>query len=123
VLGQLLGNIDALRATRPAHTRHAPTLGETQALLRTIRNEGGYPTNFIARLLYGCGLRVSEPLNQPLNLRIKDIDLERRRLCIRGAKGGNDRMAALPASLVGELIRQMQFARVVWLRDKQNRRY
>ena len=60
-----------------------PTVGETQALLQTVRNQGGYPTNLVARMLYGCGLRVSEPLN----LRIKDIDLERRRLCIRGAKG------------------------------------
>jgi integrase/recombinase XerD len=47
-------------------------------------------------MLYGCGLRVSEPLN----LRIKDVDLQQSRLCIRGAKGGNDRMVALPATLV-----------------------
>jgi integrase len=30
-----------------------------------------YPTNLVSRMLYGCGLRVSEPLN----LRIKDVDL------------------------------------------------
>jgi integrase len=46
----------------------------------------------VASLLYGCGLRVSEPLN----LRVKDVDLQRRRLCIRGAKGGNDRVVSLP---------------------------
>lgn len=77
VLEQPLGNVNALRAHRPARERHAPTLSETQALLQTVRNHGGYPTNLIARMLYGCGMRVSEPLN----LRIKDIDLERRRLC------------------------------------------
>ncbi len=60
VLARPLGNVNALRATRPVHERHAPTLGETQLLLRTIRNENGYPTNLIARLLYGCGLRVSK---------------------------------------------------------------
>jgi integrase len=63
VLGQQLGNINALRTTRPAHERHAPTVAETQLLLQTVRNHGGYPTNLIARMLYGCGLRVSEPLN------------------------------------------------------------
>jgi site-specific recombinase XerD len=97
VLGQQLANINSLRAQRPAHERHAPSLADTKALLQTIRNEGGYPTNLIARMLYGCGLRVIEPLN----LRIKDINLERCRLCIRGAKGGNDRVVALPLSLAG----------------------
>ncbi len=63
VLRQPLGNVDALRAKRPVHERHTPSIPETRLLLQTIRNEGGYPTNLIARLLYGCGLRVSEPLN------------------------------------------------------------
>jgi integrase len=86
VLAQPLGCISTLRAKRPVHERHAPTVTETHALLRVIRNEGGYATNLVARLLYGCGLRVSEPLR----LRIKDVDLERRRLTIRSAKGGQD---------------------------------
>jgi integrase len=73
VLEQPLGNVDALRAKRPVRERHAPSVGDTQALLRTIRDAGGYPNNLIARMLYGCSLRVSEPLN----LRIKDINLER----------------------------------------------
>jgi hypothetical protein len=55
VLGQPLQGVDALRATRPARMRHAPSISDTQALLETIRNVGGYPTNLIARLLYGCG--------------------------------------------------------------------
>ena len=95
VLNQTIGNIDALRAQRPVHMRHAPTVAETHALLQTIRNLGGYPTNFIARMLYGCGLRVSEPLN----LRIKDVNLERCRLVIRGAKGGKDPLIFLPMPL------------------------
>jgi integron integrase len=117
ILEQPLGNVQALRATRPVHERHAPTVGETQALLQTVRNQGGYPSNLVARMLYGCGLRVSEPLN----LRIKDIDLERRRFCIRGAKGGNDRVVAIPVTLIPELARQMQSARAVWERDRQDR--
>jgi len=60
VLRQPLQNIDALRATRPARLRHAPTVAETQALLQTVRDRAGYPTNLIARLLYGCGLRVCD---------------------------------------------------------------
>ncbi len=75
-----------------------------------------YPTNLIARMLYGCGLRVSEPLN----LRIKDVDLRQHRLCIRGAKGGKDRMVALPATLVPEIVQQVHVARAMWGRDRQN---
>jgi integrase len=117
VLSQPLGNVDALRAKRPVHQRHAPSLAETQLLLQAIRNVGGYPTNLVARLLYGCGLRVSEPLN----LRIKDINLEQSSLCIRGAKGGHDRTFPLPGCLMPELKHQIQVARLVWQLDYQNR--
>lgn len=55
--------MDALRAARPVHLRHAPTLTETRALLQAVADVGGYPTNLVARLLYGSGLRVIEPLN------------------------------------------------------------
>lgn len=116
ILEKPFGRIDALRAKAPVHERHAPTIAETQALLQIVRNEGGYPTNLICRMLYGCGMRVTEPLN----LRIKDVDLERMNLCIRGAKGGNDRVVVLPASLVAELKQQMEVARAVWQRDKQD---
>jgi integron integrase len=116
VLGKPLQGIDALRAKRPPHLRHAPTVTETQALLQTVPDIAGYPTNLVARLLYGCGLRVAEPLN----LRIKDVNLERLALFIVGAKGGKDRVVPLPPSLASELAHQIEFARAVWLRDQQN---
>ena len=116
VLAQPLGNVNALRAKRPVHERHAPSLADTHALLSTVRDAGGYPNKLIVRMLYGCGLRVSEPLN----LRIKDIDLERATLCIRGAKGGNDRVVRLPGTLVPELKQQLRAARLVWQLDKEN---
>ena len=102
VLNQPLSNVNALRAQRPAHERHAPTPADTGALLQTIRNHGGYPTNLIARLLYGC------------------VDLQRRRLCIRGAKGGKDRFVVLPMALITELTQQMKLAKVVWQRDQED---
>ena len=113
MLEQPLENINALRANRPAHLRHAPSVAETQALLNTIEDLSGYPTNLVARMLYGCGLRVSEPLN----LRIKDVNLERSSLVIRGAKGGKDRVVSLPNSLVPDLIQQMKRAHILWRRD------
>jgi hypothetical protein len=53
VRGHPAGKIDRKRLAEPA--RHEPTVAETQLLLQTIQNEGGYPTNLIARL--ACGLR------------------------------------------------------------------
>ncbi|HWH71648.1 MAG TPA: tyrosine-type recombinase/integrase [Candidatus Sulfotelmatobacter sp.] len=116
VLGKPLQNVQALRATRPAHLRHAPTVSETRALLLAVRDRGGYPTSLVSHLLYGCGLRVSEPLN----LRIKDVNLEQARLVIRGAKGGKDRVVSLPPSLKAEMERQRSRAYSVWQEDRKN---
>lgn len=117
VLSQPLKQIDALRASRPEQIRRAPTLYETRELLHSVRDVGGYPTNLIARMLYGCGLRVSEPLN----LRIKDIQFDEGKLFIMGAKGRKDRVVALPCSLAGEIKEQIQYARMIWKRDAQNK--
>ena len=117
VLGTPLQGVEALRVTRPAHLRHAPSVGETRTLLQAVRDLGGYPTNLVTRLLYGCGLRVTEPLN----LRIKDLNFQACSLCIIGAKGGKDRVVALPRSLLADLLQQVEFARAVWRQDAQNR--
>lgn len=117
VLNQTLTGIDALRASRPDRVRHAPTVDEVRALIADVRDVGGYPTNLIVRLLYGCGLRVTEPLN----LRIKDVDLANGRICLIAAKGRKDRVVALPCSLVEELRQQMDYSRAVWQRDGRAR--
>jgi hypothetical protein len=61
VLGKSLHDVDALRATRPVHLRHAPTISETRALPQAVSDLAEYPTILIAGLLYGCELRVTEP--------------------------------------------------------------
>jgi len=117
VLGVPLQAVDALRVRRPAHLRHAPTVAETRLLLQAVPDVGGYATNLIARLLYGCGLRVSEPVN----VRIKDLNLQVPCFYIRGAKGGKDRVVSVPCSLTSELTQQVEFAKSVWRRDCQNK--
>ena len=112
-LGTPLGEVDALRAKRPLHLRVAVSVGETKALLAAVEDVGGYATRLVAWMLYGCGLRVTEPLE----LRWKDVDLILRRLVIRGAKGGKDRVVELPRVLVEDLAAQMRMARAVWRAD------
>ena len=55
VLGTPLQKVDALRATRPVHLRHAPTVSETRALLQAVRDVGGY--------LHAESLSVPSPLD------------------------------------------------------------
>ena len=53
----------------------------------------------ILKILYGCGLRVSEVVA----LKIEDIDSSAMRLLVRFAKGKKDRVVPLPKSLLGDL--------------------
>ena len=106
VLGVELGEVNALRAKRQQHARHAPSREEVSSLLRSVRDEGGYPTRLVTFLLYGCGLRV----NEPLALRIKDVLIDDSKLVIREPKHGHDRTVAIPCSLSGLVNRQLERA-------------
>jgi integron integrase len=114
VLEAPLGDVKAMRARRGHHERTAPTRTQVKKLLDTIDDVHGYPTRLIALLLYGCGLRVSEPLN----LRVKDVDLENSCLVIRQAKHHKDRVVSLPCSLVAALGEQIAVARRFWELDR-----
>jgi integron integrase len=72
----------------------------------------------MARLLYGTGMRLMECMR----LRVKDLDLKRREIIVRQGKGGRDRVTMLPQSLVPELERQLQRARVMWAADRAHGR-
>ena len=61
---------------------------EIKAILNSIRN---IKHKTAIAILYGAGLRISELLN----IRLEDIDLDRKRIHIRGAKGKKDRYANL----------------------------
>lgn len=114
VLKVEIGKVDSLRAKKPVHLRFAPEAGEVRKLIANLKDVGGYPTSLIVKLIYGCGLRVSEPLN----LRVKDVLLEDSKLVICGAKGGKDRFVSIPCSLHSELAAQLKFARAVGQQDR-----
>jgi len=57
----------------------------------------------MARLQYGCGLRISELCR----LRVKDVDLERGKLYIRASKGDKDRCVPLPKCLRKPLVEHL----------------
>ena len=86
-----LGNV--VRAKKPQRLPTVLTPVETQRLLACLDDS---PESLAIRLLYGSGLRLTEPVR----LRVKDVDLERRTLIVRDGKGAKDRITVLPDSLV-----------------------
>jgi integrase len=87
---ELIG-IEKSRSHRPKRLPVVLTVPECKALLGAMSGMEG----LMARLLYGCGLRVAECLR----LRIKDVDLAGRVLTVRGGKGDKDRIIELPERL------------------------
>ncbi len=110
-----LPEIQSLRAKASKHKRTALSRAQTHALLAGVEDQAGYPTRLVTLLLYGCGMRVSEPLN----LRIKDLDTSAWRLTLRGCKGGKDRTAIVPECLRAALAVQVEHARAMWRRDRE----
>jgi len=114
VLKVEIGKIDSLRAKKEVHLRYAPERYEVMAMIGALKDESDYPTSLIVKLIYGCGLRVTEPLN----LRVKDVLLADSKLVLSGAKGGKDRFVAIPCSLVSELRAQLDYAKSVGEKDR-----
>lgn len=114
VLKQEVGKVDSLRAKKSVHLRYAPEIGEVRKLMAAVKDVGDYPTALIVKLIYGCGLRVSEPLN----LRVKDVLLQDSKLVLCAAKGGKDRFVSIPCSLIADLRAQLAYAKAVAERDR-----
>jgi len=114
VLKVELTGVDALRARRQPGIRQCPSHEEVTQLLATVADLYGYPTRLIVHLLYGCGLRVSEPLN----LRIKYLDLSQGRLYLYQTKGNKGRVVLFPRCLAEPLERQLVKARTMAAQDR-----
>jgi integron integrase len=110
VLGQSLPWMQAIG--RPHRRPRLPVvLSQAEVGAVLARFEGTH--RVLAQLLYGTGMRIAEALQ----LRVKDVEFDRRAIVVRSGKGGKDRVVMLPATLVGGLRAQMQRARVLWEAD------
>ncbi len=92
-----------VQGKKPKRLPTVLTRGETGKLLRQIKGT----QQLVASMLYGSGLRLREGLQ----LRVKDLDLERRELCVRAGKGSRDRVSVIPTSLIPRLTDQIQTRR------------
>jgi integron integrase len=79
-----------------------PVVLSREEVARIMKHLDGVMWMIVA-LLYGAGLRLQECLE----LRVKDIDLERRQIVIRRGKGQKDRPTVLPIAVIEPLSRHL----------------
>ncbi len=110
-------SLDAMETTlRARPSAKLPTvlsMREVTSLLKECGSADG--AGLALHLMYGCGLRQTECLQ----LRIKDIDLNRGTLEIRAGKGRKDRVVTLPESLNEIIAKRLAELKRLWNRDRQ----
>ena len=72
-----------------------------------------YPYDVVAKLLYGCGLRLFECMK----LRVQDLNFAMKVVTVHEGKGRKDRTVPLPQVLVPELKAQLERVRQVHQQD------
>ena len=113
VVGKPLGDIGPAANIR---VYKAPAVVPTVSDVgRILSGMSGSP-RLIAKLMYGCGLRIGEACQ----LRVQNIDLGNSVVCIFDAKGGKHRQSVLPVSLKKELVAQVEWRAALHKRDRLN---
>ncbi len=88
--------IDNVQLERPKKDNYLPTVLSKNEVLRLIRHTKNLKHRAIIALIYSCGLRISELIN----LRIRDIDINRKQVLVKNAKGRKDRNVILAQSFL-----------------------
>jgi integron integrase len=107
-----IGRLHFGPATRPVRLPVVLSRDEVRRVLEAVEGaEGAY--RLMADLLYGAGLRRLECCR----LRVKDLDLERGQILVRGGKGDKDRVVMLPRKLRPALAARIDSRRALHDRD------
>ena len=110
VLGRDIGWLsDVVRAKRPHRLPVVLTRDEVRLVFGHLRGT----RRLMAGLLYGSGLRLLECVT----LRVKDVDVERREIVVRAAKGNRDRRTILPERIAIDLGPHHELLRRLHERD------
>ncbi len=101
--------------TRASHPKRLPVVLSREEVKSLLNELQGTPW-LVASLLYGSGLRLTEGLQ----LRVKDLALERGELIVREGKGGKDRVTMLPGTLDVPLRAHLARLRT-WFEEERRR--
>ena len=108
VLKKEFGKIDGVvRAKRKPYIPVVLSRKEIDRILQNLH----YPYDLVVKLLYGCGLRLSECMK----LRIHNFNFDHHVLTIHDGKGKKDRTVPLPESIRDDL--KSQINKVIALHD------
>ena len=100
-----LGHFQALRARRRVRVPTVLIAAEVGQLIAAL--PVGSMARLMVRVMYGTGLRIKECCT----LRVRDVDLDRHQIIVRGGKGDKDRLVMLPGECSADLsvrIRQVR---------------
>ena len=110
VLKREFGKIDGVvRAKRRPYVPTVLSRAEVDAVLQHLAS----PYALVVKLLYGCGLRISECLN----VRIHCFNFDTMVLNVHDGKGQKDRTVPLPECILPELRAQLDALRVLHQQD------
>lgn len=84
---------------RPRKEKKLPIVLSLEEISRLLKYFKNPKHQLIFKIIYSAGLRRSELIN----LKIKDLNFDRKMLTIRAAKGAKDRISLLPESIIKEI--------------------
>ncbi|KAA2219913.1 tyrosine-type recombinase/integrase [Maribacter flavus] len=85
---------------RPKKSKKLPVVLSIDEVKSILASTPNLKHKTLLSLLYSCGLRIGEALG----LRVRDIDMKRRFMHVRSAKGSKDRYVPLPERMKALLI-------------------
>lgn len=115
---QEVGDIGVIPvAKRPKTLPHVMSPEQVNALIGAIQDGPFARYRLMAQLLYVTGARIKDVLE----LRVQDIDWRNSEVTFRHGKGGKDRRALLPCSIMPEIKNQLRYARLCFDADARAR--
>lgn len=110
VLGVELAWVDGFEQAQ--RSRRIPVVLTKPEVVKLLQKLAGTQT-LIGQMLYGSGLRLMECLR----LRIKDVDIVRGQVIVRGGKGDKDRVTMLADCVREPLGKHLAHVREIWRED------
>jgi site-specific recombinase XerD len=92
-------NIDSLDIPRPKNEKRLPIVFSKNEIKLIIKNTHNLKHKTIIILIYGTGIRLGESVN----MRLRDLDIQRKLIHVRAGKGKKDRIVPLPEILIKQL--------------------
>ncbi|MDT0553312.1 tyrosine-type recombinase/integrase [Urechidicola vernalis] len=88
--------IDSVKLVRPKNSKILPTVLSKEEIITILKSTKNLKHRAIIAMIYSAGLRISELVN----LRIQDIDIDRRQIVVKNSKGRKDRNIILAQSMI-----------------------